>query len=40
MRRAEQREVDVVRPPGVVVVAPGIGARLDRSGSGSGPRRR
>src|SRR5918997_473453 len=29
-RPAEEREVDVRRPPGVVVVAPGIGTGLDR----------
>src|SRR6202043_3980486 len=27
---AEYREMDVVRPPGIVMVAPGIGAGLDR----------
>src|SRR5271157_2639114 len=27
---AEKREVNVVRPPGIVVIAPGIGAGLDR----------
>ena len=29
-RAAEQREVDVRRPPGVVVIAPRVGPRLDR----------